>query len=163
MIRRKKLPGQVPTLPPFGSLLLRKSIAISFCPSYTLSCLPTGGRGSLGILLGGNGEGWKHEMMMMWGWRWNGLLFTLFTKGIFRALEGDIQRTFCFALQFLLFCSCPFLWTLHSTFCISFFWKVRRTMEKISADLKTWRKTLAPRKLRRTWKLLWKTSAPHKT
>jgi hypothetical protein len=97
-----------------------------------------------------------------------------FTKGIFRALEGNTQRIFFFALLYdFSFCSSSFAWTLRLTFCTSFL-EFRQAKEKISAALKTlaenfgtsrklWRftKTLALHEnLGGLEKLLRKTSAP---
>ncbi len=149
VIRRKKLLGQVPTLPPFGSLRLHKSIAFSFLP-FPYIVMPThgGGGGGLGILLGRDGEGWKHEMMMMWWWWWNGLLFTLLTKGIFRALEVDTQRTFllCFALQLLLFAPVLLRGRCIWPFAYLSFGKWGAPWKKFRLIWKLWRKTLAPHK-----------------
>ena len=67
------MPGRIPTLALFQSLRLRKPIAISFA----LWCIVMPTHGGGGILLGRDGEGWKHEMMM-WGWWWDDWLFTFF-------------------------------------------------------------------------------------
>jgi hypothetical protein len=41
-----------------------------FVPFWCI-VMPTHGGGGGGILRGRDGEGWKHEMMIMWGWWWN--------------------------------------------------------------------------------------------
>ncbi len=134
------MPGRVPTLPLFGSLRLRKSIAISFALVMHCHAHPWGGvcwEGRWGGLKAWNDDDVK--MMMKWL-----AFYTLFTKGIFRELEKSTQRNFCFcfALRFLLllliFCTNFAFDFLHSSL-----WGWDKVRKNFGESEKLWWKTLA--------------------
>ncbi len=126
--------------------------------------MPTHGGG---ILLGRDGEDWKHEMMMMWGddEMISFFLHSFYKRNFPRAWE-EHTWLFCFALLWD-FCFTPVLFVriLHLHI---FLWKMRQTKEKFWQAWKLLAENLgAFWKSRRMWKIVapnlcaWKIIAPN--
>jgi hypothetical protein len=72
--RKGKNAGKDPDTPPLSITTASQTNCNFFCPLMHCHAQRWGGGG---ILLGRDGESWKHEMMM-WGWWWDEWLFTFF-------------------------------------------------------------------------------------
>ncbi len=107
-------------------------------PCQALSCLPTGGRGGGEFCWDGMG---RVESMKWWWCEDDDEMISFlhsFYKRNFPSIWGEhTEDFFAFALLCdFCSCSCSFAWTLHLTFCISFF-EYKASQGKISAGLKT--------------------------